>query len=183
MAVLMHRLFFLLWVIVFLSLVSSIDLAFAKGKGGSVSVRGYVRKDGTYVAPHYRSAPDGNFNNNWSTKGNVNPYTGKEGTKTSPNGGYGTGTSTYPYINPNEQSPNSASKPNVTEKEINIPANAKLNYSGRGWECEHGFYKSGDACAAVNIPANAKLNYSGHGWECEHGYVHRGGSCVPLVLR
>ncbi|HEU4583280.1 MAG TPA: hypothetical protein VFS67_33715 [Polyangiaceae bacterium] len=47
-------------------------------------VRGYVRKDGTYVAPHYRSAPDGNFWNNWSTRGNVNPYTGKPGTRTQP---------------------------------------------------------------------------------------------------
>ena len=36
-----------------------------------VSVRGYYRKDGTYVRPHMRSDPDGNFNNNWSTKGNI----------------------------------------------------------------------------------------------------------------
>jgi hypothetical protein len=50
----------------------------------AVSVRGYFRKDGTYVAPHFRSAPDGNFYNNWSTKGNVNPYTGKPGTKSIP---------------------------------------------------------------------------------------------------
>lgn len=46
-----------------------------------VRVRGYFRKDGTYVAPHYRSRPDGNFYNNWSTKGNINPYTGGPGTK------------------------------------------------------------------------------------------------------
>ena len=50
-----------------------------------VSVSGYTRNDGTYVAPHYRSAPDGDFNNNWSTWGNVNPYTGKLGTLTTPN--------------------------------------------------------------------------------------------------
>lgn len=49
-----------------------------------VSVKGYYRKDGTYVRPHMRSDPDGNFENNWSTKGNINPYTGEEGTKTSP---------------------------------------------------------------------------------------------------
>src|SRR5690242_11556610 len=53
-------------------------------KSGSVSVKGYYRKDGTYVQPHKRSAPDGNFDNNWSTKGNVNPYTGKPGTLTKP---------------------------------------------------------------------------------------------------
>lgn len=54
-----------------------------------VRVRGYTRKDGTYVRPHYRSSPDGNFYNNWSTVGNVNPYTGKPGTKTAPPPKYG----------------------------------------------------------------------------------------------
>lgn len=39
------------------------------------------RSSGTYVAPHYRSAPDRSFNNNWSTFPNVNPYTGKVGTR------------------------------------------------------------------------------------------------------
>jgi hypothetical protein len=50
----------------------------------SVSVHGYTKKDGTHVSGHKRSAADGNFNNNWSTKNNTNPYTGKEGTKNSP---------------------------------------------------------------------------------------------------
>jgi hypothetical protein len=52
--------------------------------GSDVYVHGYVKRDGTYVQPHMRSAPDGNFWNNWSTKGNVNPYTGKEGTRVTP---------------------------------------------------------------------------------------------------
>jgi len=56
---------------------------------GVVRVKGYTRKDGTYVAPHVRSRPDGNFDNNWSTKGNVNPYTGKPGTRVTPPDGYG----------------------------------------------------------------------------------------------
>lgn len=46
-----------------------------------VYVNGYTRKDGTYVPPHFRSAPDGNPNNNWSTYPNVNPYTGQQGTR------------------------------------------------------------------------------------------------------
>lgn len=58
---------------------------------GPVHVNGYYRKDGTYVPSHMRSAPDGNFSNNWSTKGNVNPYTGKEGTRVTPPSGYGLG--------------------------------------------------------------------------------------------
>jgi hypothetical protein len=44
-------------------------------------VQGYVKKDGTYVAPHYRSSPDSTTLNNWSTQGNSNPYTGQAGTK------------------------------------------------------------------------------------------------------
>lgn len=44
-------------------------------------VHGYTKKSGAYVAPHYRSNRDHSRLNNWSTKGNVNPYTGKKGTK------------------------------------------------------------------------------------------------------
>jgi endonuclease YncB( thermonuclease family) len=46
-----------------------------------VNVRGYFRKDGTYVAPHKRTGPDGNFENNWTTSGNSNPFTGEVGTR------------------------------------------------------------------------------------------------------
>ena len=49
-----------------------------------VHVNGHFRSNGTYVAPHYRSDPDGNFNNNWSTYPNVNPHTGKRGTRRTP---------------------------------------------------------------------------------------------------
>jgi len=52
-----------------------------RGGGGAVFVNGYIRSNGTYVSPHYRSAPDGNVYNNWSTVGNVNPYTGDPGIK------------------------------------------------------------------------------------------------------
>ncbi|HVT30140.1 MAG TPA: hypothetical protein VHE81_19165 [Lacipirellulaceae bacterium] len=44
-------------------------------------VHGYVRKDGTYVAPYYRTEPNSTRNDNYSTRGNVNPYTGQPGTK------------------------------------------------------------------------------------------------------
>lgn len=49
-----------------------------------VYVRGYFRSNGTYVQPHYRSNPDGNFYNNWSTYPNVNPHTGAIGTRRTP---------------------------------------------------------------------------------------------------
>lgn len=44
-------------------------------------VRGYTRRDGTYVQPHYRSERDGNPRDNWSTRGNFNPHTGEAGTR------------------------------------------------------------------------------------------------------
>jgi hypothetical protein len=46
-----------------------------------VHVNGYTKKDGTYVAPHQRTAPNTTTLDNYSTKGNVNPYTGQPGTK------------------------------------------------------------------------------------------------------
>ena len=42
-------------------------------------VNGYTKRDGTYVAPHVRSDPNGTVTDNWSFKGNTNPHTGKEG--------------------------------------------------------------------------------------------------------
>jgi hypothetical protein len=48
---------------------------------GTVHVKGSTRKNGTYVAPHERTAPNKTKDDNWSTKGNVNPNTGKKGTK------------------------------------------------------------------------------------------------------
>ena len=42
-----------------------------------VQVRGYTRKNGTYVAPHVRSSPNSTRTDNYSYPGNTNPYTGK----------------------------------------------------------------------------------------------------------
>ncbi len=49
--------------------------------GGSHSVRGHVRKDGTYVQPHHATNQNSTQRDNWSSKPNVNPYTGKLGEK------------------------------------------------------------------------------------------------------
>jgi hypothetical protein len=44
-------------------------------------VDGYTKKDGTYVSGYDRSTKDETKDNNWSTKGNTNPQTGKAGNK------------------------------------------------------------------------------------------------------
>lgn len=48
--------------------------------GAQTHVDGHFRKDGTYVPPHYRTNPNRNAHDNWSTRGNTNPYTGERGT-------------------------------------------------------------------------------------------------------
>lgn len=42
-------------------------------------VNGYHRRDGTYVKGHYRTNRNHTNRDNYSTKPNVNPYTGKKG--------------------------------------------------------------------------------------------------------
>ena len=54
----------------------------------TVHVSGHVTKTGTYVAPSYRTAPNRTKIDNWSSKPNVNPYTGKSGTKDPYNPGH-----------------------------------------------------------------------------------------------
>ncbi len=65
-------------------LVGALAFMLASPALADTFVDGHFRSDGTYVQPHYRSAPDGNFFNNWSTRGNVNPHTGQSGTRDYP---------------------------------------------------------------------------------------------------
>jgi len=81
---------------------------------GSVRVKGYFRKDGTYVQPHYRSSPNSTVRDNWSYKDNINPYTGKEGTN------YYRNAPTSEYYN---------SSPSLKSPIINTPSNTNAIYS------------------------------------------------------
>lgn len=42
-------------------------------------IRGYYKRNGTYVQPHYRSNSNSFKWDNWSSLGNSNPWTGKRG--------------------------------------------------------------------------------------------------------
>src|SRR5438552_3521319 len=55
------------------------------------------RADGTYVAPHYQTNPNHNPYDNWSTKGNYNPFTGQLRTVTPPAGYYDAYRIYHPY--------------------------------------------------------------------------------------
>ena len=47
-----------------------------------VYVTTYIKANGTVVEGHYRSDKNNTVIDNWSTKGNINPYTGQKGTRT-----------------------------------------------------------------------------------------------------
>lgn len=61
--------------------VAKKSAGFSAPSSGSHSVRGHVRKDGTYVQPHQATNQNQTQRDNWSSKPNVNPYTGKPGEK------------------------------------------------------------------------------------------------------
>ncbi len=62
-----------------LLLVFSFSLATASNAEAIQKVKGYTTKKGTYVAPHYKQSPNKSKFDNFSTKGNINPFTGKKG--------------------------------------------------------------------------------------------------------
>jgi hypothetical protein len=49
---------------------------------GSHPVSPYTTSQGTYVQPHMQTYPNNTQFDNYSTRGNVNPYTGAIGTRT-----------------------------------------------------------------------------------------------------
>ena len=53
----------------------------AYGFNGIERVSGYFRSNGTYVEPYHRTRANSTEADNWSTKGNLNPFTGKRGSK------------------------------------------------------------------------------------------------------
>lgn len=61
-------------------------------------IQGYVRKDGTYVRPHFRSEPNNTDMDNYSTRGNVNPWTGNVGTERPSRGSIGGDLNSYQHM-------------------------------------------------------------------------------------
>ena len=65
-----------------LMIVSAATLWLASdGFAKDTTVRGHITKSGNYVPPHRRTTPDRSKANNYGSVGNVNPYTGKAGTR------------------------------------------------------------------------------------------------------
>ena len=60
---------------------SSVPSSGGHVNSSSHSISGHTTKNGTYVAPSRATNPNSTKADNYSNKGNTNPYTGKNGTK------------------------------------------------------------------------------------------------------
>ena len=60
-------------------LITLAFLLFVSSAFADVYVQGYTKDNGTYVNPYHRSSPNQSTSDNYSTKGNTNPYTGQQG--------------------------------------------------------------------------------------------------------
>ena len=70
-------------------LIATLLLASSLGVSADQWVNGYTRQNGTYVNPYARSNSNSTTLDNYSTRGNTNPYTGDRGYRS--NNGYGSG--------------------------------------------------------------------------------------------
>lgn len=101
----------------------------------TVYVSGYYRNDGTYVKGYYRTAPDSTKNNNYSTIGNTNPFTGEAGTK--PGGQNSTNPSgSSNYGSSNTTNGNNAGGSGSTGSTPNINRILSINVNGNSLETE-----------------------------------------------
>lgn len=55
--------------------------SYGRSSSGQHYTSGFSRRNGTYVQGYHATNPNRTRNDNFSTRGNVNPYTGALGTK------------------------------------------------------------------------------------------------------
>lgn len=123
-----------------------------------VYVAGFTRSNGTYVQSHYRTAPNSTRNDNYSTVGNVNPYTGTLGTQ--PRDGHTTTrTSSVYYSSPATYSTSSYAKPTYrttyTPSTYSVPT---TTYSSPSYSSSNTIY-TGSRGGQYYINSNGNKTY------------------------
>lgn len=111
-----------------------LTLASTSAFAQDVWVDEYTRSDGTHVTGHYRTAPDNTIDNNYSTYGNTNPYTGVEGTVISNSYYNNKGSINLPLNPPDVGLPNRYDSKGIADmevpvKKIEVGNNSNLNLS------------------------------------------------------
>jgi uncharacterized protein YgiM (DUF1202 family) len=164
----------------FLVILISVVGVLGQTNSNHVKVKGYYKIDGTYVQPHYRTAPNSTIRDNFSTKGNVNPYTGESG-YVNPD------TKTYNYPN---NSNNSKSSNYYNNSILNSITNNHNNYSYSLYRDKPTYKTNSSAnvrqhmntssAIVMTVPAKSDVkvisSFFGDWWEIyyngETGYMH-----------
>lgn len=150
-----------------------------------VQVKGYYKSNGTYVAPHVRSNPNGLKYDNygWTPgQGLYNETYGTRGTYwdtptsvTDPD--YYEGKALY------ESGSSATSKipapTYITPTKATVPTPANASVYGSSWYCNDGYRQVGNACQKVVAPLNATVY--GSSWYCNDGYKQVGNVCEKVV--
>lgn len=161
----MKRILFLS-IIIFSTLLIGINSAYAY-----VSVKGYYRSNGTYVAPYVRSNPNGLKYDNYGYKPSQGLYNSSYGTK----GAYWD-TPTY-VTDPNYyigKSLYESGLNNSAYTQYTCPANSYL--SGTSCNCNYGYVVSGGSCVSGTSYCSSKIgimssyNSLSKTCECMSGY-------------
>lgn len=63
------------------TILAALSIVLCASAAHADTVNGYFRKNGTYVEPYQRSNRNNTTLDNYSTRGNVNPYTGQRGSQ------------------------------------------------------------------------------------------------------
>ena len=66
---------------IFIAITLLLFFGVSMSEARSVRVKSSITKTGKYRPSHMRTSPNKTKIDNWSTKGNVNPYTGKTGSE------------------------------------------------------------------------------------------------------
>jgi len=140
----------------------------------AVSVKGYFKKNGTYVAPHMRSNPDSSLYNNYSFPGNTNPYTGKTAT-----GDPDTYIKNLYDIDIPSYTPPTYSWPTYTSPSATTTACSANSYEyNGGCYCNVGYKPDSDGiCTWSGDAATFQSCSSGYCY-CSVGQIIKGGRCV-----
>lgn len=102
---------------------------FSQTNPNHVRVSGYYRSNGTYVQPYFRTAPNSTNRDNFSTRGNVNPYTGKPGW-IEPDNKYNTFYyNTYSYTPPKDPPSTNTTPPQLIYRDRTYIEDEHGNYS------------------------------------------------------
>jgi uncharacterized protein YgiM (DUF1202 family) len=173
---------FITLILVFLISVIGV---FGQTNSNHVKVKGYYRKDGTYVQPHYRTAPNSTNRDNFSTKGNVNPYTGEAGYVTPDSKSYSypsernstTNSSSNNYNSYNYNNSNSSSSSNNSYSYSLY--NDKPTYTTKS-SANVREHMNTSSAIKMTVPANSDVkvvnSFFGDWWEIYYdgktGYMH-----------